>query len=71
MSTTSTTRITPTSADLRETARRLAMLEADGIYNEDDARAVANVAAWLHAIAADQDAVTARMIVDRMLGRAA
>lgn len=62
---------TPSSADLREAARRLAMLEADGIYNEDDARAVANVATWLHVMADEQDAVTARAIVDRMLGRAA
>jgi len=62
---------TPSSADLREAARRLAIAEADGIYNEDDARAVAAVANWLHVMADEQDAVTARMIVDRMLGRAA
>lgn len=46
---------TPSSLDLRETARRLAMLEAEGIPSEDGARAVANVAAWLHAMADAQD----------------
>jgi hypothetical protein len=71
MSTTSNTAPTPSSMDLRETARRLAMLEAEGIYSEDDARAVANVATWLHSIAAAQDEVEVRMIIASMRGHAA
>lgn len=59
----------PSSMDLRETARRLAMLEADGIPSEDCARAVANVASWLRVMAAAQDDFAARMIVSRVLGR--
>lgn len=57
---------TPSSADLREAARRLAMAEADGIHNADDARAVAAVATWLHAMADAADDRRAQDIAARL-----